>query len=225
MLQSLYKTLWGEGGCMKGVIGIFCVVGALASVPFFLAAMILDAEELGQQQKFLDAASLGNDADIAMWLKLYELQKGMSGFSPNCRDAQGNTAVILAARRSNLKVIKLLAGCEEINFNALNNERKSALVYAAEAGNTVLVRRLFEYGAYAQIDYAFSLAAQRGHEDTAALLAEVVELLTFITLQDVRKIFVDGSGKRLDEVIELLHQKRMGCEVVVPVDDGKISAN
>ena len=122
-------------------------------------------------------------------------------------------------------MIKLLAGCAEINFNAINNERKSALVYAAEAGNTVLVRRLLEYGAYAQIDYAFSLAAQRGHEDTAALLAEVVELLTFITPQDVRKIFVDGSGKRLDEVMALLHQKRMGCEVVVPIDDGKINAD
>ena len=206
---------------MKGVIGIFFVVGVLVIAPFYLAAMMLDDEELGMQQKFLDAASLGNDADIAMWLKLYELQKGLSDFSPNCRDAQGNTAVILAARRSNLKVIKLLAGCVEINFNAINNERKSALVYAAEAGNTVLVRRLLEYGAYAQIDYAFSLAAQQGHDDTAALLAEVVELLTFVTPQDVRKVFVAGSGNSLAGVMALLHQKRMGCEVVVPVDDGK----
>lgn len=209
---------------MKGVIGIFCVVGFLAIVPFYLAAMMLDDAEIGMQQKFLDAALLGNEADIAMWLKLYELQNGSREFSPNCRDGQGNTAVIRAARRSNLKVIKVLAGCAEIDFNALNNERKSALVYAAEAGNTVLVRRLLEYGAYAQIDYAFSLAAQQGHEDTAALLAEVVELLTFVTPQDVRKIFVAGSGKRLDEVMELLHQKRIGYEVV-SVDDAKISAD
>ncbi|MFA5306838.1 MAG: ankyrin repeat domain-containing protein [Candidatus Babeliales bacterium] len=194
-------------------------LGLMVSASHHLAAMIYDVGVA--QQNFLDAASLGKDTDIATWLKLYELQKGSSDFSPNCCDAQGNTAVILATRRGNLKVIKLLAECAEINFNALNKERKSALVYAAEVGNTVLVRRLLEYGTYAQIDYAFSLAAQRGHEDVATLLAEVVELLTFVTPQDVRKFFVEGAEKSFDEVFSLLRQKRIGCEVVILVDDDK----
>lgn len=67
-------------------------------------------------------------------------------WNPNSRTASGDTLLILAVKKKNIKVVETLLACGA-NINAPNREGKTALHIAVELSYENIVRTLLNYGA------------------------------------------------------------------------------
>jgi ankyrin repeat protein len=208
---------------MRKISRVLLILCASVATMLPIVAMDSDREIRKIESDLLRDAMTGNVADMALWLKICESRADLVHDLTsmlNCRDEKGNTPLILAARKGNLAVIKFLAARPEVDFNAVNDDKKSALVYAAARGNTLVVRRLLEYGACGQLDEALALATHKGYDETAKLLYLAAELLKYVTPLELRKIFVDASQESFDLLMGRLNQRlSLGGEPPVSAED------
>ena len=100
------------------------------------------------------------------------------GVSPNHKDHDGNTPIVHAARNKNARLMAILinnGGVLSINWT--NNEKKTALMYSAKAGDVDTLRLLLHSGA--EVDFqdtqgytALMMAAINGRQKIVEALLE-----------------------------------------------------
>jgi len=88
----------------------------------------------------------------------------------NKKRTRGETALMMAARNGQIEVVQKLLEVD-VNMNSIDNNRYSAIIYAAEQGYTNVVQALLKKGAD-QKDLALVISAREGHVDTVLTLIE-----------------------------------------------------
>lgn len=88
---------------------------------------------------FFRALQIDNSGVVAEWL--------MRGFDPNARDEKGQPALVLAMREEAFKSAELLLTQAQLDVDAANPSKETALMMAALKGHPDWCRRLIERGA------------------------------------------------------------------------------
>ena len=90
------------------------------------------------------------------------------GAQVNLKNSNGDTALIVASQRGDMKCIEHLLGRKDIDANLRNRSESSAITVAAQIGHNEIVKLLLDHGAQANLqningDTALMIASQRGH--------------------------------------------------------------
>jgi ankyrin repeat protein len=98
-------------------------------------------------------------------------------FNPHLSDARGQTALMLAVQKNQLKTITLLLKQPIINVHVVDSEGYTALHHAAMRGSNEIVKLLMKQDASAKAKNtagktSIELARQRGHNDLANWMEE-----------------------------------------------------
>ena len=99
------------------------------------------------------------------------------GADPTLRDAIGDTPLHSAAWSGGLGIVQLLVAHKAVDVNAVNGERRTALMLAAQKGHTDIVCALLSAGADRTLadqygNTALDCAVRYGHNSIARLLAQ-----------------------------------------------------
>lgn len=115
---------------------------------------------------FFRALQIDNSSAVAEWL--------MRGFDPNARDEKGQPALLLAMREGSFKSAELLLTQAQLDVDAANASKETALMMAALKGHTPWCRRLIDRGARVSRDGWSPLhyAATGPQPEIVALLLE-----------------------------------------------------
>ena len=148
----------------KSTIAAATLLAVLATAP--IAQAHDDAAE--RACKAIAAAAARSEADLQKLIA--------SGHSVNMTDDDGETPLMRAAERGNLRAVDALitAGA---NVNAQDEDGNTALMDAADEGHTAVVLRLIQAGADVNArddegETALRKAIEERHADTAALLRQ-----------------------------------------------------
>ena len=109
----------------------------------------------------------------------------------NEEDDFGNTALIYASKKNNIKIVKLLLEVETIDVNIENNIGQTALIFVARNNYIEIIKLLLE-------NKTINVNLQNRDGDTALIMAssnnniEVVELL--LNIEDINVNLQDING-------------------------------
>jgi ankyrin repeat protein len=120
----------------------------------------------------------------------------------NAKDAEGNTAIIHAAKNGHLNVCQALVNSKCIDLNMQDSKRWTALMWAAYEGHTSVVKFL--------VDASANSAVQDAQGRTALRLATepgVVAILRGTRARRVREVTLEGARKGFAAVIEKAAQR------------------
>lgn len=172
------------------------LVAAMAGVP-----VIARAQSDGAYEKMLAAVEANAEAEVRRLLAL--------GVDVNTADKDGNTLLMLAARRAHREVALLLiaSGARLVIRNRFG---ETPLVYAALGGSEGIVRELLARGVDAQPGVAgwsaMHYAAMRGHVGIMAMLAERGASVDFASENGTTPLMLASGEGRIDAVSFLLRR-------------------
>lgn len=118
--------------------------------------------------------------NASLWLK-------RAGVDPNLKDLAGNTPLILAAVGGLASLTKLLISMD-IDLDAVNNEKRSALHYAAANGHAEVVSILLEAGADSKLVDKYNVAPIDMIINPGPIAAADAKKYLNITQRPVRRI-------------------------------------
>ncbi len=191
----------------------------LASIPLVALGAIGSAfaQADGTHAKLLAAVEANAESEVRRLLSL--------GMDVNTADPDGNTLLMLAARRANREVALLLMGAGA-RLVVRNRFGETPLLYAALGGSEGIVRELLARGVDAQPAVAawapMHYAAMRGHVGIMALLAERGASVDFASENGTTPLMLASGEGRIDAVSFLL---RRGADAARTNQAGRSAAD